>query len=114
MKKHLLLTLGVGVLAGLFRVVYVFFPGLNVMDVMVFGGLSGILASIRPRRWWFGSGLLIAPAMMFVVFTLFQLGTENLRRGIGTGHAISAVLIPLTALIGGVIGSVIGTRRLAH
>lgn len=96
--------------AAIARIVYFFFPGFNVMDVLVFGALAAGFAYMRPRRWWLWTIILIAPAMLFVGLTLFNLGVDNLGGGIGTGHLFSAVLIPLAAAFGGFVTA---RRRIA-
>ena len=108
---YFLSCLAAGVVAALFRIVYFFFPGFNVMDVLVFCSLAAAFAYLRPRRWWLWAMGLIAPAMLFVTMTLLRLGFENLDRGIGTGHALSAVLIPVAAAVGGVLAARRGVQK---
>lgn len=92
------------------RLVYFFFPGFNVMDVLVFGALASGFAYMRPRRWWLSTIILIVPVMLFVGSILINLGVDNLRSGVGTGHLLSAILIPLAAALGGFVTA---RRRIA-
>lgn len=78
-----------------------FFPVFNLAEVMMFAVVAALLAycfSVRPS-WWVA--LLFLPVWLSVLFIVASLlGMENLRRGIGVGHAVSLALIPLSALCG--------------
>ncbi len=92
-----LLALLVGVVGAALRFIYMFFPGSNFVDVLVFGG-AGIWAGYRrPRLWWVRALAVTLPVMLWLTSTLARLGPSNLRRGIGVGHLLSAFLIPVSA-----------------
>jgi hypothetical protein len=101
-----------GVVAAGARFVYTFFPGMNIMDVVVFGALAVGLTYLRPKRWWIWVLIGITPAMLCVTWSLDRLGLDNLRNGIGYGHAISSAVIPLAAFLSG-LGAVRHLRRKA-
>ena len=100
-----------GVVGAIVRVIYMFFPGMNVLDILVFGALAAGLAYLRPSRWWVWVILSIAPVMLFIAMTLFNLGSDSLREGVGVGHLLSALLIPIAATVGGWVAA---RRRIAR
>jgi len=108
---HLGLCLGLGVLAALFRFVYVFFPQFNVMDVLVFLSAATLAASLRPRHPWSGAVVLAVPGMMLATMSVSLVGLEALRNGVGSGHVVSAMLIPLSVASGTELGRRWGLRR---
>ena len=73
--------LGIGASLAPVKVLYSFLPGFNVLDVLVFGGLSALLVRSTSGRWWLGPILLVAPSMFVVAWILRLLGIEDLRAG---------------------------------
>jgi hypothetical protein len=110
---YFMLCLILGVVAALARVVYFFFPFFNIMDVIVFGSIAAYVAYHRPHRWWLWVLIVITPTMVFVARTVSQSTIENLKQGIGTGHVLSALLIPIAAAISGVFAARIASRKQA-
>ena len=49
--------------------------------------------------------------MLFVAWTITNLGIDNLRGGVGTGHLVSALLIPVAGAVGGFVAA---RRRIAR
>jgi hypothetical protein len=92
--------LGIGASLAPVKVLYSFLPGFNVLDVLVFGGLSALLVRSTSGRWWLGPILLVAPSMFVVAWILRLLGIEDLRAGVGTGWLLSLALIPGAAFAG--------------
>jgi len=43
---------------------------------------------------------MVLPAMLCVGVTIYCLGTDELRSGVGAGHLQSILLIPMAAMIG--------------
>ena len=106
-----LLAFIVGLFAAAARLVLVFLPYVHITEALLFGLISLSFACVKPKRFWLSAGLIILPAMAFIVLTLSRLGVERLQRGVGTAHFYSAILIPVVGFAGAYLGSVIGRRR---
>lgn len=98
-------ALGLGVLLVPARFVLMFFPGFNVGEVVLFGGAAAALAYVfaaKPAAW---SVLLFLPTFLLVLrIVVSWLGADNIGRGVGTSHALSLVLIPLSTFAGAYYG----------
>jgi hypothetical protein len=90
----------VGILAAVLRFFYMFFPLMNLLDVMVFGIAGYGMGRSSPTSKWPASILLVLPTMLLISFWLSLLGADKLRDGVGVGHLYGAVLIPLAAGLG--------------
>lgn len=90
--------------------VLIFFPLFNVTQVIVFGAACFVLAFVlKPTsRLWVV--LVIGPVWFLVFLIVLRLGLINISEGIGTGHALSLVLIPLAAWVGQFLGTRSGRR----
>ncbi|HZG53337.1 MAG TPA: hypothetical protein VEZ40_14495 [Pyrinomonadaceae bacterium] len=96
---------GVAFITGLLLVPVRFFlmmlPPFNLAEMILFAAAATIIAScfgVRPS-WWVV--LLFLPVLILVLFIVVSwLGMSNLRQGIGVGHVVSLVLIPLATLAG--------------
>jgi hypothetical protein len=89
--------------------VVMFFPLFNITEVLVFAGTCLALALIFKPRSWVWALLVAGPVWLLVLRIVIRLGIDNLSHGVGTGHALSLVAIPLSACLGAILG-----RRLAR
>ena len=95
------------------RLVVSFFPFFNIAEVILFGGTSLLLAWIFKARSWVWALLVAGPTCLLVLRILNRLGLENLSHGIGTGHAVSLILIPVVACLGAMWGVRLARRHSA-
>ena len=101
---------GVALITGLLlvpaRLFLSFFPIFNLGEIMLFATAAAALAyyfGARPS-WWVVA--LFLPIFLFVLhIVIFWLGMSSLRQGIGVGHVVSLVLIPLSTVVGAHYGS---------
>jgi hypothetical protein len=107
---YFVLCLGLGVAATMARMVYFFSPIFNILDVICFGSIGALVVYNRPRRWWLWVLASIAPTMVLLARILSRLGIEDLKQRIGTGHLVSAILIPIAAALAGVLAARISIR----
>lgn len=99
-----LLCLVVGLLLLPVRLVVMFFPLFNLTEVILFAGTCFLISVIfKPKSslWWL---VVAAPVWLLVLGFVLRLGPGNISRGIGTGHALSLILIPAAAYAGAVLG----------
>ena len=90
----------VGVGAAVLRLVCLFFPLMNLVDVVVFGLAGYGVGRTNPTRRWASFLLVVLPALACIAVMLVILGTDKLRNGVGTGHLYGALLIPVAAGVG--------------
>lgn len=101
---------GAAFITGLFlvpvRFFLMFFPPFNLAEMILFAAAATIIASsfgVRPS-WWVV--LLFLPVFILVLFIIISwLGMSSLRQGVGIGHVVSLVLIPLSTLAGAHYGN---------
>lgn len=106
-------ALGLGVLLVPAQLVVIFFPAFNLVEVLLFAGAAAVLSTYfkSGSLWW--AAFLCLPVFLLVAHVVFNLlGPDNLLRGIGVGHVVSLVLIPLSTFAGAWYGSRL-TRRLS-
>jgi len=108
---YYLLCLAIGIVAVFVRLVYSFLPLGPVTETVVFGALGWLVSYMRPERYWRWIITIIIPPLLYVALILRQLGVENLEKGIGAWWALSVVLIPLAAFVGGFLGAKLRTKR---
>jgi hypothetical protein len=99
-----LAALAAGVVLAVVKLVYSFLPLFNVLDVVAFGGVGMLLGRWRRGTWWLRGILLAIPALVLSLLFCARLGSYQLRAGIGVGWAVSAVVVPLAALVGAYLG----------
>lgn len=80
--------------------VLIFFPLFNISQVLIFFAACFIIALVFKPRSWLWMILVISPVWILVLRIVLRLGLANIERGIGTGHALSLILIPLAAWAG--------------
>ena len=101
MKSREIILAGlVGVGAALLRLVYMFVPLMNVVDVLVFGLAGYGVARTRPTRTWISFLLVVLPPLGLIAVFLAILGQQKLRDGVGTAHLYGALLVPLATGLG--------------
>lgn len=88
-----------------------FFPLMNVTEVILFGGVCLLFAWRFRSKSWVWALLVAAPVWLDVLRMVRRLGFERMSHGIGTGHALSLVLIPLAACLGALLGRRLARRR---
>jgi hypothetical protein len=98
--RELAVGVAVGIAAAFLRMVYIFFPMFNLLDLVVFGVAGYGVGRTRPKRRWLSFALIILPALAFIGFVLVNLGPQKVAEGVGIGHAYAAVLIPAATGIG--------------
>jgi len=86
------------------RLVLAFFPFFNVTEILVFGGICFLLAIAFKPNSWLWALVVAAPTCWQVLRIVRRLGFDRISNGIGTGHALSLVLIPLAACCGAAVG----------
>ena len=106
-----LFALVIGILLVQVRLVIAFFPFFNITEVLLFGGTCFLLAWVFKAKSWFWALLLAAPVWLYLLRILNRLGFERLTQGIGTGHALSLILIPVAAVLGAMLGIRLARRR---
>ncbi len=103
------LLVGCGLLAA--KVVYSFFPYFNLVDIIVFATV-GVALGILHKTSSLLTGIVLAiPTMILCGYFVQRLGTENIMSGIGTGWLLSILLVPLSAIAGVYVGTVLGSSR---
>ena len=105
------LALFVGVFLIPVSLVFMFFPLFNVTEVLVFGGTCLVLALLFKPKSWLWALLVAAPVWLLLLRIVVRLGVSNISHGIGTGHALSLVLIPLSAWAGAYLGCSLSRRH---
>ena len=93
-----------GIALAVFRFAYAFLPFFGILDVVVLAAAGYSFARRRPGSPWQTSFYLTGPTVLELALWLLLLGSK-LSRGIGVGHLIGLVLIPLSAAIAWFIGS---------
>jgi len=86
--------------------IMLFFPVFNLGEMILFALAAALLAYCfrAEPSWWVVA--LFLPAFLFVLYmVIFLLGLSSLSRGIGVGHVLSLVLIPLSTFCGAHYGS---------
>ena len=99
-----LLSLAVGLLLVPLKLIYSFFPLFNLVDIAVFGLIGRYFGKRWPTEWWTTALLLSLPSLGFVAWVLRNLSVSDLLAGVGTGWAVSALLVPVAAIGGAYIG----------
>jgi hypothetical protein len=103
-KTTIVLSL-LGLLLGGSKIVWLFFNFLNILDLVIFLGIGYALGGkVAGGRWLWGL-LLALPAFALDSFFVARLGYSKIITGIGTGYAVSLVLIPLAACVGIALGA---------
>ncbi len=93
-----------GLLVAGAKLIYSFFPGFNLLDVLVFALIGWNLGRhTGSPSWLIGLGLSL-PAVILSASFVARLGTAELWQGVGTGWALSILLIPLAAYGGAALG----------
>ena len=100
-----------GVVGALARFVYSFLPALNVGDVLIFGVIGLVLAFLYPRNTLLSLFTAAIPALVHVGVITARLGTDALNQGVGVGHALSFVTIPMGLALGALVGRWLLARR---
>ena len=95
------LSILLGVFCAIAHFVYLFLPGFTIMDVLTFGLFGAGLAYLWPERWWFWATFMVAPSVIFSGAMIYRHGADTLRNGVGTGHLVAMILIPVAAGVGG-------------
>ncbi len=98
------IAFGVGLLLVPLKLIYSFFPLFNLVDIAVFGLTGRYFGKRWPAAWWITALLLSLPALSLVALILQNLSLAELLAGVGTGWAVSALLVPGAALGGAYIG----------
>jgi hypothetical protein len=99
-----LLALVVGLFLVPVCLVVMFFPLFNVTEVMVFAVTCFVLALIFKPKSWLWALLVAGPTWLLVLRIVIRLGMDRISHGVGTGHAIALVAIPLSACLGAILG----------
>lgn len=98
------IALSVGLLLVPLKMIYSFLPLFNLVDIAVFGLTGRYFGKRWPAAWWVTALLLSLPALGLVTLILQNLRVSDLLAGVGTGWAVSALLIPVVAVGGAYIG----------
>lgn len=93
-------ALVVGVIAAGVKLVYSFLPWFNLLDLVTFALLGWLSARLSESRGWQLWAALSGPAFLLSLFFVVRLGPALLLQGVGTGWAMSLMLIPLSTVIG--------------
>ena len=93
------------------RSVVAFFPLFNTAEVLLFGGICFLLAVAFKAKSWVWALIVAAPTCWLVFRIVRRLGFKQISEGVGTGHALSLLLIPLAACLGAFLGQRFVTKR---
>lgn len=89
-----------GILLGVLKLAWSFFPLFNLLDVLVFGAIGAFIS----RRYESGRTLrlifAVIPSLILIAAIIINLGFNKVLEGIGIGWALSLVLIPVSAFLG--------------
>lgn len=107
MLRLLFAFAGLGVVLAFVKLVYSFFPLFNVIDLLVFGVGAFLLVRRFAVSFFVAALILSLPATAMSLYFVSGLGMERISSGVGTGWLVSAIAIPISALI----GSWFGARR---
>ena len=100
-----------GSLGALAHIAYSFLPALNAADVVVFGAIGFVLASLYPKRIALSLAIAAIPALIEIGFITARIGTSALEQGVGVGHVYSFVTIPLGLALGAILARRFSARR---
>ena len=93
------------------RLVVAFVPLFNIAEVLLFGGICFLLAVAFKAKSWVWALIVAAPTCWLVFRIVRRLGFKQISEGVGTGHALSLLLIPLAACLGAFLGQRFVTKR---
>lgn len=103
-KTIIVLSL-LGLLLAPLKLIYSFFPFFNILDIVIFLGIGYVLGGkVSEDRWQWGL-LLAFPAFALSAFFVTRLGIDSIVSGVGTGWAISSVLLPGASCVGIALGA---------
>ena len=95
-----IIIFSIGLAIALLRIILTFFPLFNIIDVFLFGGLGYALSKqVFNGKWTWGL-LLSLPSVVISLHFVLNVGLSSIMEGIGTGHLIALVIMPLCACIG--------------
>jgi hypothetical protein len=78
-----------------------FFPVFNLAEMILFATAAALLAYyFEAKPSWWVVALFLPVVLSVLLIVVSWLGMSNLRQGIGIGHVVSLVLIPLSTLAG--------------
>lgn len=89
-----------GLAGGGAKLVYSFLPMFNVIDIIAFFTLAWVGWRVARPPLLVGTVLLSLPALVLSMYFLSRLGWRSLAQGVGTGWAISALVVPAAAAAG--------------
>ena len=96
-----IIIISIGLAIALLRIILIFFPLFNIIDVVLFGGLGYTLGKrVFSGKWTWGLSLSLPSVAISLHFVLNIIGLSSIMEGIGTGHLIAVVIMPLSACIG--------------
>ena len=95
-----IIIFSIGLAIALLRIILIFFPLFNIIDVVLFGGLGYTLGKrVFSGKWTWGL-LLSLPSVAMSLYIVLNIGLSSIMEGTGTGHLIALVIMPLSACIG--------------
>jgi hypothetical protein len=103
LANGLIIAVAAGLVVGLLRVSYLFFPGFLLTDVVLFGLLGAWIAHRWAERWWLWTAVAVLPSVMLAASMLGVPGSRSLVQGTGGSQAFSIALIPLSGFSGGAL-----------
>jgi uncharacterized membrane protein len=96
---HYLICLAAGTAAALARFIYMFFPVVPAVDLVLFGAIGYWLGRRRPGSWVGSVLLAVAPTMACIALILRNIGPARIADGVGLWHVVAAGLIPAVAVV---------------
>jgi hypothetical protein len=92
--------LAFGLILAVVKLVYMFFEAYGILDVIVFLAAGFLLGGkVPPGKKALGL-LLALPAFTLCLLFVIKNGYTSIINGIGTGFAISLMIIPVATMIG--------------
>jgi len=100
--------LGVGIAAGVLKLVAMFFPFSYLTDVVLFGLLGFAVGRRQPLKKYRFASIMLVPTMLLIAAMLSAASLDNLKKGVGIAWVYSGPLILGATFLGALIG---GSRR---
>ncbi len=103
LANSLIIAVAAGLVVGLLRVSYLFFPGFLLTDVVVFGMLGAWIAHRWTERWWLWTAIAVLPSLALAVYTLGVPGGIGFVKEAGSNPGYSVALIPVSGFSAGAL-----------
>jgi len=100
LANGLIMAVAAGLVVGLLRVSYLFFPGFLLTDVVLFGLLGAWIAHRWTQRWCLWTAVAVLPSVVLAASMLDVPGGRSLVQAARASQGFSIALIPLQRILG--------------